>query len=269
MNNINDYVTDIKEGLLETKLTVTQLGLNAKHLLIDPKDYLKALDCVQENTAMIADMCGSLPKIMNRIIESSSNTIIQQIEQLHSIKEDTPPSDTASHRIHAEALDTLSERVETLARENKDLSEASSEQIKDFNKKLDELISMKEETQMCHSVFEKIPAALNELVRDENDLLTQVSENVQTLLSTPAPHMPTPAPDRLPPAPEKPVKKLTPGYLKEILLQDLKEWLNEQDFTRLGKREVLYVGEYDYWYGGVKHKAKVPPKVVRRTFSTP
>jgi len=100
MNNINSSVSDIQEGLMETKLSVARLSLHAQYLLVDPKNYLKALDDVQVNTAMIADMCGSFPALINKsvssIITSSSNIILQKLS-------DSPPPGV--------------EQVETLVRE--------------------------------------------------------------------------------------------------------------------------------------------------------
>ena len=115
-------------------------------------------------------------------------------------------------------LKVLSQRLDVLSKENKELSRAAqlklqavADQLLKHDAKIDELLSKP-------SVQQQLP---------------QIPVNVHQM------------PDSLPPPPTQPYLKLTPGFLKAILMVELKVWLAKQSFTQIGNREVLYVGDYD------------------------
>ena len=285
MKDINTSMSEIQKELVDTKITVTQLRLHARHLLMDPKGYLKGLADLQASMASIAAVCNRLPTLINQdisqLITTSNSNILQRIETLSATVSNRPnDSQSDAPQIYAEALNTLTERLDTLARENRELTEASNKKTTAFNKKLDDystqsdqlsrkvndLLSLKEDTENCHEVFEKLPSLISDLGHAENVLLAHLSEDMKTLISRPSTSSDNkPSSNTTSTLPHQPLpyRKLTHGFLKAELLKDLKEWLKTQEFTRIGKREVLYVGEYDYWYGGVKHKAFTPPPLIQ------
>ena len=254
-DGVKDAAAQIKEDLLETRLTISRLNLAARHLILDPN---KSLENLGEQAGRVASLCSKVEEQFNAfrsLLSAQYSCLSSKVDNL-TLSAPEQPND---------ALKTLSCQIEEVTRLNKHTCEQTKENqtntLKVLSQRLDVL--SKENKELSRAAQLKLQAVADQLLKHDakiDELLSKPSVQQQL------PQIPVNVhqmPDSLPPPPTQPYLKLTPGFLKAILMVELKVWLAKQSFTQIGNREVLYVGDYDYWYGKVRHSALKPPKVIQ------
>ena len=255
-NGLKDAAAQIKEDLLETRLTISRLNLAARHLILDPK---KSLENLGEQAGRVATLCSKVEEQFDsfrKLLSAQYSSLSSKVDSLAL----SDPSEELTKKIEAMFLlnsDQLEkDRAIIDALEHKLVEKSVNEK-----KLLDQIASLASKVQVVSEQSTKMDASTNLILERTAALLDGLDDEKMKNSASPSRSK---LPDQpLPPTPAKPYTKLTHGFLKSMYLNELKEWLDQQEFTHLGNREVLYIGDYDYWYGKVKHKAFIAPPIIR------
>ena len=255
-NDVKDAAAQIKEDLLETRLTISRLNLAARHLILDPT---KSLENLGEQAGRVASLCSKVEEQFDsfrKLLSAQYSSLSSKVDRLAL----SDPSAELTKKIEAMFLlnsDQLAkDRVLIDVLEHK-LAEKSENE----KKLLDQIVSLASKVEVVSEQSTKMDASTKLILERTAVLLDDL--DCEKMKNSARPTR-SKAPDSsLPPPPAKPYRKLTHDFLKSMYLNELKEWLDKQEFTQLGNREVLYIGDYDYWYGKVKHKAFAAPPIIR------
>ena len=255
-NGVKDAAAQIKEDLLETRLTISRLNLAARHLILDPN---RSLENLGEQAGRVASLCSKVEEQFDsfrKLLSAQYNCLSSKVDSLAL----ADPSEEITKKIEAmfmlksDQLDQDRALIDVLELK---LAEKSVNE----EKLLDQIASLASKVQVVSEQSTKMGASTNLILERTAALLDGLDDEKMKIPASPrrsrVPNQP------LPPTPAKPYTKLTHGFLKSMYLNELKEWLDNQEFTQLGNREVLYIGDYDYWYGKVKHKAFTAPPIIR------
>ena len=263
ISGVKDAVAEVQEELLVAKIKLSKLNLHIQHLLVDPDNNLKELGEQANRILSLCSTVGNLPNLIldkfDHLLAASNARLLQGVELL--LQNPTEPAPDQPNK----AIDILSGQIEELTRLTKNTCEQNKENhtnsLKLLSQRLDVLCN--ENKELSRAAQQKLHAVADQLLKHDakiDELLSKPSSQQQLPQAPVNVHQ---TPNSQPPPPTQPYIKLTPGFLKAILMTELKVWLAKQSFTRIGNREVLYVGDYDYWYGKVRHNALKPPKVIQ------
>ena len=211
ISGVKDAVAEVQEELLMAKIKLSNLNLHIQHLLVDPDNNLKELG---EQSGRILSLCstvGNLPNLIldkfDHLLAASNARLLKGVESL--LQNPTEPAPEQPN----EAIQILSGQIEELTRLKKNSCELNKENhsnsLKLLSQRLDVLSN--ENKELSRAAQQKLHAVADQLLKHDakiDELLSKPSAQQQLPQFPASVHQ---TPNSLPPPPTQPYVKLTPG----------------------------------------------------------
>ena len=265
INSVKSLST-MSDQLNQNSSDIEYFNLHLKHLLIDASSIDNHSCKLQAATDSMNSISDEICKLNNAVaaLKLPSKSQLSMNDEIIKKLNDTIESKITqfTDKIKIEANSHPERDSQDLVNNIQQLTKTIEKQQKDIEK-LE--TSVKSDISTLKTTMDRINqnvTTADDTDSDESRL--NLTSNSNMIPNTVSPHLTIADP------PCEPYIK----YAQNVVSTDIKEKLlkllqdKSDDFRTLGERDVLYYGEYDYWYSGIHHKACREPELIQELFDT-